>query len=44
MELFFLYAVICAGVGYAIDEGRGTILGLVFGVFGLIISAILKGK
>lgn len=44
MEIVVLVALICAGVGYAIDNGRGCILGLMFGPIGLIIAAVMSSK
>jgi len=44
MEVFILMAVVCAAIGFGIDGGRGLALGALLGVFGLLISAILKGK
>jgi len=42
MELFIIMAVVCAAIGLMIDGGRGLLLGALLGIFGLLISAILK--
>lgn len=42
MEVYLIMAVVCAAIGFMIDDGRGFALGLILGVFGLLISAILK--
>jgi len=42
MELLILMAAVCAVIGLMIDGGRGFILGLLLGIFGLLLSAILK--
>lgn len=44
MEIFIFMAVVCAAIGFSIDGGRGLALGALLGVFGLLISAVLKGK
>tara|TARA_R110000737_G_scaffold325030_1_gene338226 strand:+ start:305 stop:463 length:159 start_codon:yes stop_codon:yes gene_type:complete len=35
------FYVMCVGIGFAIDGGRGFILALLLGPLGIIISAIL---
>ena len=42
MEVYFIVAVVCAVIGLMIDGGRGLLLGALLGIFGLLISAILK--
>ena len=42
MEIYLIMAAVCAVIGFMIDNGRGFALGLILGVFGLLISAILK--
>lgn len=44
METYLIMAAVCAVIGFMIDNGRGFALGLILGVFGLLIAAILKGK
>lgn len=42
MEIFIILSLICAVIGYGIYEWVGAVLGLVFGVFGLLVAVILK--
>jgi len=42
MEVLIIMSLVCAVIGLIIDGGRGLILGLILGIFGLLISAILK--
>ena len=44
MLIYLLMAVVCGFIGYAIDRERGLALGAVFGVFGLIVAAILSTR
>jgi len=45
MEVFIIImSLVCAVIGMMIDGGRGFALGLLLGIFGLLIAAILKGK
>jgi hypothetical protein len=44
MEILLFLSLVCGGIGYAIDEGKGVIWGALLGPLGLIIAAILKGK
>lgn len=44
MIFYLLLTVLCAFAGYAIDRERGLALGAVFGVFGLIVAAILATR
>ena len=44
MDVIIIFAIICAGIGFCIDGGRGAILGGLLGPIGLIIAAIVKGK
>jgi hypothetical protein len=42
MEILVVVALICAGIGGALDGGRGAILGALLGPIGLIITAIMR--
>lgn len=44
MEIIIMFALVCAGIGFAINGGMGAVLGGLFGPIGLIIAAIMKGK
>jgi len=44
MEVLIVMSLVCAVIGMVIDGGRGFVLGLLLGIFGLLIAAILKGK
>ena len=47
MEIFIPVAIICGILGYMVasddDKVMGTILGLLLGPFGVLISVFLKG-
>lgn len=44
MEVLIIMAIFCSIIGAAIDGVRGAALGFLLGIFGLLITAILKGK
>lgn len=44
MELIIIIGVICGFIGYMIDGPRGMILGLLFNLIGLMISAVLQAR
>ena len=42
MEIVIVFALICAGIGAALDGGRGAVLGALLGPIGLIITAVMR--
>lgn len=41
MEALIVMSLVCGVIGLLIDGGRGFILGLLLGIIGLVIAAVL---